>query len=312
MDNRLPLQPGGQRLSENAKDKLFLLLIISPAFILLISTIGIPIVKSIYMSFFEVSLLRMNDYSWNMLMNYRQLFAERDFTHAIGVTFRYVFTVVSLQFGFGMIFALILNGKIRFRRVIRTVILIPWVIPTIIGALLWMWLFQPQYGVLNYILQTLHLIDKPLQWLSDIHLALWAVIIAALWKQLPFMATMLLAGMQGISSDMYEAAMIDGANKRQQFWYITLPMLKNTIKTVTLIACIENFKMFPLFWIMTSGGPVDATTTLAIFSYRTAFIDLDLGKGAAIGTLWLIIMLLFSWAYNRLFDIGEGQGGHRS
>jgi multiple sugar transport system permease protein len=296
-------------LSEKTKDAIFLAVIICPAFLLLLSTIGIPIVKSLYMSFFEVSLLSMKNYSWNSFYNYKQLFTEEDFIHSITVTFRYVFSVVSLQFVLGMTLAVLLNGKLRFRRVIRTVILIPWVIPTIVGALLWMWLFQPQYGVINYVLESLHLIDQPVQWLSDIHLAIWVVIIAALWKQLPFMVTMLLAGMQGISEDMYEAAMIDGASKRQQFFYITLPMMKNTIKTITLIACIENFKMFPLFWIMTSGGPVDSTTTLAILSYKTAFIDLDLGKGAAIGVLWLIIMLLFAWGYNKLFSLGEGKGG---
>ncbi|WP_123043238.1 carbohydrate ABC transporter permease [Cohnella candidum] len=303
------LQAGGMRLSEKRKDILFLALLIAPAIVLLLFTIGIPIIKSLYLSFFDVTLLSMKTLKWNAFGNYHKLFADNDLLHSIGVTFRYVLTVVSLQFALGMMLALILNGKLPFRRALRTVILIPWVIPTIIGALLWMWLFQPQYGVMNFILQSLNLSDKPLQWLSDVHLALWAVTIAALWKQLPFMVTMLLAGMQGIPGDMYEAAMIDGAGKRQQFFHITLPMLKNTIKTVTLIACIENFKMFPLFWIMTSGGPVDATTTLSILSYKTAFIDLDLGKGAATGALWLIIMLVFSWVYNRLFSIGEGKGG---
>lgn len=234
---------------------------------------------------------------------------DGDFVHSIKITFTYVFTTVTIQFVLGIMLALVLNSKIRFQRGLRTVILIPWVIPTIIGALLWMWLFQPQYGVINHILMSLQIIDTPLQWLSDMYLALPAVIIAALWKQLPFMTTMLLAGMQGISEEIYEAAMIDGASKSRQFFAITLPMLKNTIKTVTLISCIENFKMFPLFWIMTGGGPLNATTTLAIESYRTAFIDLDLGKGAAIGAIWLIMMLLFSWAYNKVFSIGEDKEG---
>ncbi|XID92069.1 carbohydrate ABC transporter permease [Paenibacillaceae bacterium WGS1546] len=309
MQKPLQIERRSARLSEKAKDAIFLAVIICPALLLLLFTIGIPIVKSLYMSFFEVSLLSMKSQVWNSFENYKQLFSDGEFAHAIGVTFRYVFSVVAIQFVLGIALALILNGKIPFRRALRTVILIPWVVPTLIGALLWMWLFQPQYGVLNYILQTLHVIDRPLQWLSDMQLALWAVMLAALWKQLPFMTTMLLAGMQGIPSDMYEAATIDGASKRQQFLYITLPMLKNTIKTVTLIACIENFKMFPLFWIMTGGGPVNATTTLAIFSYKTAFIELDLGKGAAIGAMWLVIMLLFSWVYNRLFAIGEDKGG---
>lgn len=297
------------RLGEKAKDAIFLAVVICPALLLLLSTIGIPIVKSLYMSLFEISLLNMKQSTWNAFGNFKALFAEDDFLHAVSVTFRYVVSIVLVQFVLGLALAVILNGKLRFRSALRTVVLIPWVVPTIIGALLWMWLFQPQYGVINYILKSLHLISEPLQWLSDIHLALFAVMIAALWKQLPFMVTMLLAGMQGIPADMYEAAMIDGASKRQQFFHITLPMLKSTIQTVTLISCIENFKMFPLFWIMTSGGPVDATTTLSILSYKAAFIELNLGKGAAIGALWLIIMLLFSWVYNKLFSLGEGKGG---
>lgn len=290
---------------DKAKDGLFLTVLIGPALAVLVFTIGIPIVKSLYMSFFEVTLLRMNDYAWNGFANYRSVFEGGEFAQALKVTFTYVVSVVLIQFALGMGLALLLQRKSRAQRALRTIVLIPWVIPTMIGALLWMWLFQPQYGVVNYMLMQLRITDTPFQWLSDLQLALPAVMVAALWKQLPFMSTMLLAGMQGISEEMYEAARIDGAGKRQQFWYITLPMLKNTIKTVTLIACIENFKMFPLFWIMTGGGPLDKTTTLAVLSYQTAFINLDLGAGAAIGVLWLMVMLAFSWAYNKLFSLGE-------
>jgi len=299
---------GERRISELWKDRLFLLAIVSPAMILLILTIGIPIVKSIYMSFFDVSLLKMKSYSWNEFSNYRKIFENSEFFDSLRTTIVYVFGIVAVQFVLGMLLAMILNGPIALRKLTRTLILIPWTVPTIVASLLWMWLFQPQYGVINYILQQAGIIDKPYQWLADLKLALPAVMTAALWRQLPFMTTMLLAGMQGISEDMYEAAKIDGANKRQMFFHITLPMLKNTIKTVTLIAIIENFKMFPLFWVMTGGGPLTATTTIAILSYKTAFIQLDLGKGAAIGTLWLILLIFISWLYNKLFALGEDTG----
>jgi len=292
---------------ERGKDLLFLAAMIAPALTVLTLTIGIPIVKSLYLSFFEVTLLNMSRSAWNDFENYRGVFEDGEFFRAVKVTFTYVFSIVSVQFALGLGLALLLNRKSRMQRALRTVILIPWVIPTMVGALLWMWLFQPQYGIINYVLMALRLTDEPLQWLSDVHLALPAVIVAALWKQLPFMATMLLAGMQGISEELYEAARMDGASRLQQFAYVTLPMLKNTIKTVTLIACIENFKMFPLFWVMTGGGPLDATTTLAVFSYEKAFVELDLGGGAAIGALWLVLMLLFAWGYNRLFAIGEAK-----
>ncbi|MDF2644787.1 MAG: sugar transporter permease [Paenibacillus sp.] len=292
-------------LSSRAKDRWFLFFLLAPPMVLLLLTLGIPIVKSIYMSFFDVTLVRMNDYRWNNFANYSHLWTENDFIQALRTTLIYVVGIVILQFVLGIVLASILNHVVRMRKLLRTAILIPWTIPTIVVALLWMWLFQPQYGVLNYILVNWGIIDKPYEWLSSLHLALPAVMVAALWRQLPFMSTMLLAGMQGISAEIYEASKIDGANSRQTFWYITLPQLKNTIKTVTLISMIENFKMFPLFWIMTGGGPLNATTTLAILSYKTAFIKLNLGEGAAIGVLWLLLLLFISWGYNKLFSIGE-------
>ncbi|WP_189020499.1 carbohydrate ABC transporter permease [Paenibacillus marchantiophytorum] len=291
--------------SSRAKDRWFLFFLLAPPMALLFLTLGIPILKSIYISFFDVTLLHMNDYRWNNFANYLHLWTEQDFIQALRTTLIYVIGIVILQFVLGILLASILNHVVRMRKLLRTVILIPWTIPTIVVALLWMWLFQPQYGILNYILVSWGIIDKPYEWLSSLHLALPAVMVAALWRQLPFMSTMLLAGMQGISAEIYEASRIDGANRQQTFWYITLPQLKNTIRTVTLIAMIENFKMFPLFWIMTGGGPLNATTTLAILSYKTAFIKLNLGEGAAIGVLWLLLLLGISWGYNKLFSIGE-------
>ncbi|MDF2958817.1 MAG: sugar transporter permease [Paenibacillus sp.] len=297
--------------TELQKDRIFLLVLLLPALIMLAFTIGVPIIKSIYMSFFKVTLLSMKSQTWNQFANYAEILQDGEFFSAVKVTFTYVICIVSVQFILGLSLALLLNSSIRFKKLFRTLILIPWIVPTIVSALLWMWLFQPQYGLVNYVLQKLHLISGPNDWLTNIDLALPAIIVTALWRQLPFMSTMLLAGMQGISEDMYEAAKIDGANRMQILLFITLPLLKNNIKTVTLISIIENFKMFPLFWIMTAGGPLNATTTLAIYSYKAAFVQLNLGKGAAIGTLWLIIMILISMLYNKLFSLGEGETGRR-
>ncbi|MEK3913418.1 carbohydrate ABC transporter permease [Paenibacillus sp. FSL H7-0331] len=296
-------------LSDRAKDKWFLFFLLAPPMVMLLLAIGIPIAKSIYMSFFNVTLLRMNDYQWNNFANYVHLSTDGEFIGALGTTLKYVVGIVLLQFIFGIVLAALLNRIVFMRKWLRTLILIPWTIPTLVVALLWMWMFQPQYGVLNYLFVSWGLIGKPYDWLTSLDLALPAVMAAALWRQLPFMATMLLAGMQGISPEIYEAADIDGANRRQAFWYITLPQLKSTIQTVTLIAMIENFKMFPLFWIMTGGGPLNATTTLAILSYKTAFVKLNLGEGAAIGVLWLLLLLFIAWGYNKLFTISEHAHG---
>ena len=175
----------------------------------------------------------------------------------------------------------------------------PWVIPTAVTALLWMWLYQPDYGVLNYILKTLGM--KPSLWLGSVDSALTSIMIVSVWKQLPFTTTMLIAGMQSISPDFYEASSLDGASKLQNYYYITIPFLKNVIKSTTLVSIIENFKMFPLFWIMTQGGPINSTTTLAVLTYQTSFVSMDLGMGAAIGVLWIIFLVAFSRLFNRVF-----------
>ena len=292
-------------LSNSVKDRIFLITILAPAFILLCFTIFIPIMKSVYMSFFDITLTNIKSAAWNNFANYRDVFSTGDFGTALKNTVFYASSVVVIQFILSMALAMILNMNIPGRKLLRTLVLIPWIVPTIVVALLWMWIFQPQYGVMNHILMGTGIINEPKTWLSDLKLAMPSVMIAALWRQLPFMTIMLLSGMQGIPEDMYEAAVIDGANKKQMFFHITLPFLANVIKTVTLVAVIENFKMFPLFWIMTGGGPVMATTTLAILSYQTAFTSLNLGKGAAIGVLWLLILILFSWGYNKLFSLRE-------
>lgn len=287
-------------ISERIKDKIFLMTILSPALLLLCFSIFIPIIKSVYMSFFDLSLTNMTNPVFNGLKNYQEVLTEGAFLHAFKITVTYVMLIVSIQFVLGMLLSLLLNKEFRGRRVLRSIVLIPWIVPTIVVALLWMWIFQADYGLMNYVLMKIGILAEPTKWVADPNLALVAVIVAALWRQLPFMATMLLAGMQSIPQELVEAGTIDGANKWQLFRHITLPFLLNVIKTVTLVAIIENFKMFPLFWIMTAGGPMNKTTTLAVLSYQTSFIELDIGKGAAIGTLWLIILMIISAIYNKL------------
>ena len=290
------------RMTSRQKDRIFLSVILAPALLILCLTIFIPIIRTLEISFLDMHLINMEKSYWNNFNNYKDIFSTDEFSIAFKNTVVFAFCVVGLQFILGMILALILNKEIRFRRLLRSVILIPWIVPILVTGLLWMWIFQAEYGVMNFILIKLSIFDIPQKWTADMNLALPSVMIAALWRQLPFMATMLLAGMQGIPVEMYEAATIDGANKLRMFYHITLPFLRNVIQTVTLVAIIENFKMFPLFWVMTKGGPLMATTTLAVYSYQTAFVGLNLGKGAAIGVVWVIILIFFSWGYNKIFS----------
>lgn len=284
------------------REKVFSLVLLIPAVGIVGVAIFIPVVQSILMSFRSYTLTRNATVRpWNDFANYREIFGSGELAHAFGVTFTFMVMVVVILFVIGMILALAFNRGGRHERLMRSVILLPWVTPTIISALLWSWIFQPQYGILNYVLTTLHVIQEPLNWLSSAELALPSVAIAALWRQIPFMFLMLLAGLQGIPREMYEAAAIDGANPIQSFFHITLPFLRNVIRTTVLISIIANFKQFPLFWTMTGGGPIDRTTTLAILSYRKAFVNLDFGTGAAVATVWLVSLVIVSLVYNRVF-----------
>jgi len=177
----------------------------------------------------------------------------------------------------------------------------PWVVPTIISALIWMWIFQPQYGLMKYIISffTAGQISD-LAMLNNPNLALLGISIAALWKQIPLTTLLLLAGLQNVPDDMLEAATVDGANNATKFFRIIIPYMKSVIKVAMSMAIIENFKQFPLVWTMTGGGPNNSTTTLAILSYREAFVSNNLGSGAAVTTVWMLLMIVVILIYNRI------------
>lgn len=294
--------------SKERQDKIFAITLLIPAFLIIVVFILVPILDSLIKSFTDYNLTHIasgKPLQWNHFRNYIEIFKGKELYDSIYVTFVFMFSVVILQFVFSMILSLIINSNIRFQRFFRSIIMLPWVIPTIITAILWMWLYQPQYGVINFFLVKLGIVDQPIGILSNPKLALWAIVIAALWKQVPLMTIMLIAGLQGIPEEMYEAAAIDGSTKKQTFWYVTLPFLKTVIKTTVLMSIIDNFKQFPLFWTMTGGGPMNKTQTLAIYSYKNAFVNMNFGKGAAIAMVWLVLLIGVSIVYNKVFETAE-------
>ena len=279
-----------------------------PATVLVGFFVFLPLGDSIAMSFTDFTLRRAGaERSWIGLENYRYFFGGERLWQAMRVTFVFVGGVVSTLTVTGIIIAVLLNQDLPGRRLMRSVSLLPWVTPTVISAILWMWIYQPQYGVLNYLLLRVGLIDSPVAWLANMRLALPSVMVTAFWRQFPFMFIVLLAGLQGIPNELYESAKIDGAGFLRQFWSITLPMLRNVLRVVMLMSIIANFRQFPLIWTMTGGGPVRQTTTLAILSYRHSFVRLELAEGAAVATVWLVIVLALSLLFMSLFRSREYQ-----
>lgn len=296
-------------LKRGQRDGQFAFFLDIPALLLTIAFILVPIVDSIIKSFQTYgvrNIISGKPGVWNDFANYLYLAKTDAFYMAAVHTFSFVFGVVLVQFVLSLTLALILNTNLKGARFLRSVMMTPWVVPTIISALIWMWLFQPQYGLVKYLVQVFSFSTvTDFAILNNPSTALTGVAIAALWKQIPLMSLLLLAGLQNVPQDINEAAMIDGAGKMRRFLSITLPYLSPVIKVSISMSIIENFKQFPLFWTMTGGGPNNATTTLAVLSYREAFVSMNLGTGSAVTTLWMLLMAIVVFFYNRLFRIQD-------
>lgn len=279
----------------------FMAVLLVPAVAMLMLTIIIPVFVVIGMSFYHYSLLDMKNIKWNHFANYKAVFQDAEFIRTFGRTLVYVCGTVVAQFFIGLGVALLLNSKkLKGRRLFRSLLFLPWTIPSLVVAVTWMFIFQPQYGVVNYLFR---LGDYSI--LGNPQTAMGGVIISAVWKQMPLMMIMLLSGLQTVPEDLKEAAEIDGATGMQKFLCITAPCIMPVIKTVTLTSIVSNFQMFVLFFTMTGGGPVRATTTLPLYTYDTAFSGFDLGKGAAIGVCWLVFLIIFSTIYNKILSSKE-------
>ncbi len=294
-----------KKLTREKADGYYAMVLTLPAVLLALLFIIIPIIDSIIKSFLDYgvrNIISGKSGEWNNFENYIRLFEANSLPSAIINTFTFVIFVILFQLILGMALSLIINSNIKGARFFRSIMMTPWVVPTVISALIWMWLFQPQYGFIRYLVSFLtagRINDFAM--LNNPDTALFGVSIAALWKQIPLMTLLLLAGLQNVPTDVLEAAKIDGAGKVRQFIFVVLPYLSPVIKVSVSMAIIENFKQFPLFWTMTGGGPNGATTNLAILSYREAFVSLNLGSGAAVTTVWMLLMIIVIAVYNKAF-----------
>ena len=292
--------------SRAAQERAFALTLLLPAVLCTGACIFIPLVRSVLLSFFDGRLENLSAGArWTGLGNYAAVLKGGTILRSLSVTVVFSLSVTAAMLVVGFALAMLLNVKMRGQRALRSLALLPWVTPTVIAALLWSWIFQPQYGLANYLLMASGLIDRPIAWTSDMNLALPSVMLAALWRELPFMFLMLLAGLQSIPAEMYEAARIDGAGPVASFAHITVPFLRNVMRTTVLLAVINNFKQFPLFWTLTGGGPVDRTTTLAVLTYKEAFVNLDFGTAAAVSSIWLVLLVGVTLVYTRAFGAAE-------
>ncbi len=284
-------------------DRAFGLMLIAPAIIVFLTVIAYPILRGIWVSFCANKLKNINNPTWNDFKNYRDIFKRGAFWQYFGTTLVFVVLTVSIQLVLGMLLALLLNSDIRGRKVFRGFFIIPWTIPSVVVAILWNWILQQQYGVVNYLLLRLGAItEMELNWVADSALAMVSIILACVWKQLPYMTVMLLAGLQSVDTGLIEASHIDGANGLQSLWHIILPAVRPVLVTCTWLSVTQNFQQFTIIKNMTGGGPVYATTTLSVAAYKEAFTGYNFGTSAAIGVLWMVFLFMITLLSNRMND----------
>jgi multiple sugar transport system permease protein len=295
-----------QYRSRSARNEVFFAgVLLLPAVAILALVIFYPLVQALLLSLKDASLLNATVAPFTGLDNYKQLLGDEVFWTAVKNTF--VLTTVSIggSLVLGMSFALVLNENLPFRNFFRGIALIPWVVPGVVVALLTLYMFNSQVGVIDYVLVQLGVTERFVDWFGSTRNALWAIILANIWNQTPFYMLMVLAGLQTVPEDEYDAAKVDGANVLQRFRYVTLPNIRGVLAIVIALQVIWNFNNFDLIWATTEGGPVNATTTLTVHVYRMAFKSLDLGYAAAIGVVMLVALLLFSVFYVRAMERGE-------
>jgi multiple sugar transport system permease protein len=269
-------------------DTQFGILLALPALALFAAITIYPLFTSMYQGFFDKSLLFPGQ-KYVGLANI-QAVLDKNFEALLRTTLTFTVYATLIPFVVGFAVALILNSSIRGQGLLRSLFLLPWLIPAVVVSFLWMWIFNANYGVLNGFLRQTHLISENINWLGQKDRAMFAVIIAKSWNTFPWMAVMLLAGLQTIPRELNEAAAIDGASRVQVFRRITVPQLRGIIGTVLLLSFIWNFQHFETIYVMTTGGPAKATTTFSIAVYKTAFQKFDLGQAGAIGILWMALL----------------------
>jgi len=278
---------------------------IAPAFALITLLFLYPISRGIQMSFYDVKLLSPGGESFVGLANYRSLLRRSDFWQSLRVTAIYAVGVVSFSYALGLVTALQLHQRLRGRAVFRTLMIVPWAVPEVVVVLIFTWMFDAQYGVVNFFLIRLGVIQKQLGWLVMPNLAMWAVLAVTIWKQFPVATVILLAGLQTIPDELFEAASIDGANAWHRFRYVTWPGLRAVNIILVLILTLYSFRRVTIIYTMTAGGPARATETLSVQTYLQGFKFFDMSYAATVGSVLLLLLFVFTLLYFWVISRGE-------
>lgn len=284
------------RLGEGGRNKLFGLALLTPAALFFLVLIVYPLGYTAFLSLHRVHTLSLQK-QFVGLQNYLQILGGSEFWQSFVTTLIWTGGALLAQVILGVSVALLLHQKLAFRSLARGLVLFPYIVPTVVAVLVWQWLLNDLYGYVDYLLVDWGIIDRPIAWLSTMPAAMFSLIIVGTWKLFPFVVISVLARLQTIPEQLYEAARVDGASPWARFWDITLPQIRNVLAVVIVLRAIWDFKDFDLPFLLTGGGPQVSTQTLPLLVFKQAFPLLSMGTAAAVAILMMIAMLLLLSVY---------------
>ncbi len=292
-------------MKKGLSEQQFAWLIIAPALIIVFGIVIFPLIQTFIYSFKDMNLISPTKGDFVGFDFYAATLSDPAFWKSLGRTAYFSLTSIALELTLGILIALLLNEDIRGKTFLRTIIILPWAIPTIVNGAMWKWIYHPEYGALNALLTQLGFIDQYQSWLGSPWVAMNMIIFADAWKMTPLVVIFFLAALQLINKSTYEAAIVDGAGIFRRFFSLTLPYLKPTILVLVVIRTMETFKVFDIIYTTTRGGPANGTMVLTYQAYLKAFNNLEFSTGATYSYLIAVLIALLTFTYVKVLKREE-------
>lgn len=316
---RLAAQTGGaghlarrRWFRQEPSEAIYAALLVLPAMLTVALIAFLPLARAFWLSLWHINLrFATTPRTFVGLKNYQAILHDDRFYNALKVSGTIALWSILAELVLGMVIALAIHREFTGRGPVRASVLIPWALTTVVAAKMWQLIYQTDFGILNRILGDLNLISGPIPWLASPNWAIWGLIGAEIWKTTPFAALLLLAGLQLIPGDLYEASALDGATAWATFWHVTLPLLRPTLLVVLLFRLIDVARMFDLPFVLTSGGPGFQTETLTMYTYRVLFQNLSFGMGSALAVTTFLIVLVVCFIFIKILGAPVGKGDER-
>ncbi len=273
-----------------------------PMILIMGMVIAWPLIQTFMMSFTDADLLGIKGSTFTGLKNFVGAFSNRGFVNALKVSGTFAVVVVSAEVLLGTAAALLVNEPLKGSRIVRVFLILPWAVPTIVNAIMWRLIYNPEYGALNSLLYQLGIISKYESWLGNGNIALWAIMFADVWKNFSLVSLIVVSSLQSLPDVQIEAAKIDGANAPQRFFFITMPHIIPAIQIALVLRIIEAVKVFDIIYVMTKGGPANKTRSGSIFVYQEAFTNSRIGAGSAYAIIMVAFIMILILAYMKILS----------